>query len=1109
MKHSKSIHILFLVLFTSFCFTWTKAQQNNIIKPNQPFNPNNPPASVLCSFDQLMSVQRSSSTFRVQEMKMNHDIQIKKSNTIDTIITLPVVFHIVNQNPYSIANSTIQNAINDLNNAFAKAGSYAGSTGVDTKIRFCLAQKAPDGGITNGINRIVSTYGDNLNMYIEDERLKSLAQWDPTRYINVWLVNNIVGEISADFSCDTWTRLNAGGYATMPPGGGASDGIVISGFGTLFAHEMGHYLGLYHTFEGYCTNNNCETDGDRVCDTPPDGFPTYALACTNPTGMNSCSTDTLSNYSNGYFPRDTADFSLNFMDYGNGSCANQFTLGQALRMRAAINTQRAGLLEYKCNKPCNDNIDASFTRNISVPKTGDVINFTNTSTGASSYQWFIDNVPVASTTDFSYTFANRGKYVVTLKAFNGGTCFASYRDEVIVGCGVIARFYSDKKSIASKAGILLDSILFTNQSLNAVSYRWLMRSDITTGEQLIGTSTNLTYVFQNPASHYIRMIATNGACSDTTNTFGISVFDPTSDASIFVSRANCFQETKVRLEFIICNNGYKPIPPKTPVSFYDRNPTRPGAKKLDTTFIIPDAIKGRCCGIYYTHIIDIGYRQIDSIYAVVGDTGTALPVSLPNTLLQELNYTNNVLRINNIRFRAVVSPADTTLEPGDILQITGGTFPDPSNTSTYAWSDAKQLSCTSCPSPVFTADSTRIKRLAVRSQYQCYDTTFVTLRVPPVNDYRVVINNANCLSKDSLSVNFTITNSYRKGVLPKNLQVTFYKGNPLTDTAVILGPVFILPDTLFVQSQAFTRSIKHIGKGTIYASINDNGNHIRIIPANRSFEEKDSSNNISVYNYQPPATTVNITICANDSYMGYKTTGTYTDVFTGASSCDSIRILNLTVNPVKFTSRQLAICRGDSVLLGGAWQKNRGTYTDSLKTYLGCDSVVVTDLFMIDTPYQFLPKDTVICSTGTLMIDLPGYTNYNWSDGSTQNPHGLSQPGTYTLEVRDRNGCYGTDQITITHTFCIEIMVPNAFTPNGDGKNDVFQAMVPVPLPGYRMQIWNRWGMLVFETTTIAKGWDGTLAGQAQPAGTYVYKITYKTTTGQEKQQAGTLVLIR
>ncbi|MFZ6023492.1 MAG: gliding motility-associated C-terminal domain-containing protein [Bacteroidota bacterium] len=1109
MKHCKIIHTLFLALFICFGFMWVQAQQNNAIKPNQPFNPNNPPASILCSFDQLMSVQRSSSTFRVQEMKMNYDIQLKKSNTIDTIIILPVVFHIINQNPNSITDATIINAINDLNNAFGKAGVYAGSLGIDTKIRFCLAQKAPDGGITNGINRVTSTYGDNLNMYTEDDRLKRLAQWDPQRYINVWLVNNIAGEISADFSCDTWTRLNAGGYATLPPGGGASDGIVISGFGSLFAHEMGHYLGLYHTFEGYCSNNNCETDGDRVCDTPPDGFPNYTGACTNPMGMNSCSTDTLSNYSNGFFLRDTADFSLNFMDYGNGSCANLFTLGQALRMRAAINTQRTGLLENKCSKSCTDNILAGFTRNIAVPKTGDLINFTNTSSGTNTYQWFVNDSLVGTATNLSYTFNTQGKFIVTLRASNGGTCFSSYRDEVIIGCGVIARFYTDKKTVASKTNILLDSILFTNQSLNATSYRWLMRNDNIPTEQDISTNTNLYYVFQESVQHFTRLIATNGSCSDTTNVFSVTVFDPTSEAYLYVARANCFQETKVRLELIVCNSGYKPIPPKTPVSFYDRNPTLPGAKKIDTTFIIPDAIKGRCCGIYYTHVIDIGYRKIDSLYAVVGDTGTVLPVSLPNTILKELNYTNNVLRVNNIRFRAEVSPTDTTLEPGDTLRINGGTFPDPSSTSTYLWSDAKQLNCTTCPSPLLVADSTRIKQLVVRSQYQCFDTTFVTIKVPPVNDYTVLINNANCLSKDSLSLNFTISNSYKKGVLPKNLQVTFYKGNPSTDTAVILGPVFLLSDTIFSQTQTFTRSIKHIGTGIIYASINDNGNNIRILPSNRNFSEKDSSNNISTFNYQPPATTVNITICGNDNYMGYNTTGTYTDVFTGASSCDSVRILNLTVNPVKFTGRNLAICRGDSVLLEGAWRKTRGTYTDSLKTYLGCDSVVVTDLFLIDTPYQFLPNDTVICSTGALIIDLPNYMSYQWSDGSTQNPHSLTQQGTYTLRLRNRNGCYGTDQITISTTFCVEIMIPNAFTPNGDGRNDVFTPLVPVPLPGYRLQIWNRWGMLVFETSISTKGWDGTLGGQPQPAGTYVYKMAYKTPTGQEKQKAGTLVMIR
>lgn len=1108
MNHRYFIHILFLLVL-SCCSIYTVAQQTIPVKPLQPFNPGNQPTPILCSFDQMMSVQRSSSNFRVQEMKMNYDIQIKKSNTIDTTIILPVVFHIINQNPNSISNATIVNAINDLNNAFGKAGTYAGSLGVDTKIRFCLAQKAPDGGITNGINRVTSTYGDNLNMYTEDDRLKRLAQWDPKRYINVWLVNNIVGEISADFSCDTWTRLNAGGYATLPPGGGPSDGIVISGFGSLFAHEMGHYLGLYHTFEGYCTNNNCETDGDRVCDTPPDGFPNYTQACINPMGMNSCSTDTLSSYSNGFFPRDTADFSLNFMDYGNGSCANQFTLGQALRMRAAINTQRTGLLENKCSKPCADNILAGFTRNISVPKTGDLVSFTNTSSGTNTYQWYVNDSLVGTSTDLSYTFTSEGKFVVTLRASAGGTCFASYRDEVIIGCGVIARFYTDKKTVASKANVLLDSVLYTNQSLNATSYRWLMRNDNNPAEQEVSTNTNLHYVFQESVQYYTRLIATNGSCSDTTNVLSVTVFDPTSEAYLFVARANCFQETKVRLELIICNSGYKPIPPKTPVSFYDRNPTLPGAKKIDTTFIIPDGIRGRCCGVYYTHIIDIGYRQIDSLYAVVGDSGTTLPISLPNTILKELSYTNNVLRVNNIRFRAVVSPADTTLEPGDTLTINGGTFPDPSFTSTYTWSDAKQLSCATCPSPLFYADSTRTKRLAVRSQYQCFDTTFVSIKVPPVNDYTVIINNANCLSKDSLSINFTISNSYAKGVLPKNLTLTFYKGDPRTDTAVILGPSFILADTVFALSQTFTRSIKHIGTGIIYASVNDNGNNIRIIPSNRSFSEKDSSNNISTYNYQPPATTVNITICGNENYMGYTTTGTYTDIFTGASSCDSVRILNLTVNPVKFLNRNLAICRGDSVLLGGAWRSTRGLYTDSLKTYLGCDSVVVTDLFLIDTPYQFLPNDTVICSTGALIIDLPNYMSYNWSDGSTQNPHSLSQPGTYSLEVRDRNGCYGTDLITISTTFCVEIMVPNAFTPNADGKNDVFKPLVPVTLPGYRMQVWNRWGMLVFETTVSSKGWDGTLAGRPQPAGTYVYKITYKTPAGQEKQKAGTLVMIR
>jgi hypothetical protein len=85
-------------------------------------------------------------------------------------------------------------ALTDLNDAFGKTGPYSVSLGADTKIRFCLAKKDPDGGITNGITRTVSFFGNDLNKSIEDTRLKNLISWDPEHYINIWYVRNIYDE---------------------------------------------------------------------------------------------------------------------------------------------------------------------------------------------------------------------------------------------------------------------------------------------------------------------------------------------------------------------------------------------------------------------------------------------------------------------------------------------------------------------------------------------------------------------------------------------------------------------------------------------------------------------------------------------------------------------------------------------------------------------------------------------------------------------------------------------------------------------------------------------------------------------------------------------------
>ncbi|MES1226700.1 MAG: M43 family zinc metalloprotease, partial [Bacteroidota bacterium] len=298
-----TFHYFFKKLISSAIFLISvriMAQQPVPVNLPDPISFNSAAASGICSNDILLYNLRKDPNYKAKEDKMNYEIMKAYRTLVPDTIYLPVVFHIINPNPASITDIQILNGLKDLNDAFGKDGAYAASLGVDTKIRFCIARNDPDGGNTTGITRTESFYSTNLNMDNEDGRLKNLIQWDPSRYINIWLVTNIKGEAYADYMCGSWYRLGVGGYATMPPGGGSLDGIVVSGFGKVMAHEMGHYLGLYHTFEGGCSNFDCLLNGDRVCDTPPDGTVRPSAGCGSPS--NTCTTDTLSSYSNGSFP---------------------------------------------------------------------------------------------------------------------------------------------------------------------------------------------------------------------------------------------------------------------------------------------------------------------------------------------------------------------------------------------------------------------------------------------------------------------------------------------------------------------------------------------------------------------------------------------------------------------------------------------------------------------------------------------------------------------------------------------------------------------------------------------------------------------------------------
>lgn len=163
------------------------------------------------------------------------------------------------------------------------------------------------------------------------------------------------------------------------------------------------------------------------------------------------------------------------------------------------------------------------------------------------------------------------------------------------------------------------------------------------------------------------------------------------------------------------------------------------------------------------------------------------------------------------------------------------------------------------------------------------------------------------------------------------------------------------------------------------------------------------------------------------------------------------------------------------------------------------------------------PRDTSIVVNQPLQLNGTGGQFYNWSppngldNSNISNPVALlSKDQQYILKVSSAAGCSATDTINITvYQVKPDLFVPNAFTPNGDGKNDLFRPI----LIGMRslnfFRVYNRLGQLVFSTTTQKDGWDGTFRGQPQDAGVFVWMAEGVDYLGKTIFKKGSVMLIR
>ncbi|MEO0311965.1 MAG: hypothetical protein RIQ89_1622, partial [Bacteroidota bacterium] len=251
--------------------------------------------------------------------------------------------------------------------------------------------------------------------------------------------------------------------------------------------------------------------------------------------------------------------------------------------------------------------------------------------------------------------------------------------------------------------------------------------------------------------------------------------------------------------------------------------------------------------------------------------------------------------------------------------------------------------------------------------------------------------------------------------------------------------------------------------------------------------------------------------------------GNYTLTITDSASCT--QVFSYTVvdtSAIQITAASNTFCEGSSAELtapsiGNAnyqWYANGQllsnqtavtiTVTDTASYYVvvsaacGLDTSASIALTQVANPVITISDGLILCQEKSVQLFASGGENYIWSpsqslnNAATENP--IASPSvttTYTVTVSNSFGCVATDSVRIE--VCDELIIPNGFSPDGDGVNDVFEIVGIERYPNNNLKIFNRWGNLVFEQDGYSNTWNGVVntkgivVGEKVPAATYYY----------------------
>ncbi len=248
-----------------------------------------------------------------------------------------------------------------------------------------------------------------------------------------------------------------------------------------------------------------------------------------------------------------------------------------------------------------------------------------------------------------------------------------------------------------------------------------------------------------------------------------------------------------------------------------------------------------------------------------------------------------------------------------------------------------------------------------------------------------------------------------------------------------------------------------------------------------------------------------------DGYIEIAESGTYI-LTVDRSGCIYRDTLNLTIAPIPKLQleKDRVVCPDETIVLNATvggnnqyrWStgdavaaisvKEPGSYTVTVTSEFGCVAVGRVQVSRGSLPSVELGGDTSICDGAEFMLQ-PIADNYDmliWQDGTSSSDYWVRSTGSYYVAAGNQCGTVA-DTVEVAIVFC-DIWVPDAFTPNGDGLNDIFKAVGSLgQLSEFELAVFNRWGQVVFRTQDPIVGWDGRFNGSEQPVGTYTYLLKF------------------